>query len=110
MSLAELDELNSLVQGATGPESVFSALRGQPSAKADVQADALEKEYVHLTKLASPERYIGDPTAQGTARHLLARLYELHQQALDVLGIYDSVDSDDSRRAISTISTQSPPA
>lgn len=112
MSVAELEELNSLVQGATGPESVFPALRSRHSAKGDQQADALEKEYVRLTKLASPELYAGDPNAQSTARRILARLYELHQQALDALGIYESVDSGDSQRAItsSTTSTQSPPA
>jgi hypothetical protein len=117
MSLAELEELHSLVQDATGPEAVFTVLRSgrvaHPNAavRDDGRAadgDALEKEYVRLTQLASPDRYAGDPMAQGIARRVLARLYELHQQALDKLGIFDSMDSDDSRRAVSTTSTRSP--
>ena len=125
MSLAELEELQSLVTSATGPEAVFPALR-EPSLREEPEApasgnvdaavtprtqavnDAVEREYVRLSQLASPERYAGDPIAQDTARHILARLYELHQQALDMLGIFESMDSDDSRRAISTTSTRSP--
>jgi hypothetical protein len=116
MSLAELEELHSLVQGASGPESVFSALRSGRTAKPEAipaerpsaaVSEALEREYVRLSQIASPERYVGDPNAQATARRILARLYELHQQALDMLGIYDSVDSDDSRRALSVSSTTS---
>jgi hypothetical protein len=115
MSLAELEKLHSLLQDARSPEAVFPALRDERAVEPKegekpnpAVSAALERQYVQLSQIASPERYVGDPIAQDTARHVLARLYDLHQQALDMLGIFDSMASDDSRLAISTISTRSP--
>jgi len=99
MSLAELSNLHLLVTRANRPEDVFSSLRDMDSREAI--GDALEQEYVRLTQIATPKRYAGDPDAQSTARRILARLYELHQQALDAIGVFESVPSDDSSGPVS---------
>ncbi len=77
MSLAELSQLQILVSNATTPRDVF----GDSVARFEV----LEPEYLRLTRIANPERFRGDASAQGAARWILTRLYDLHQEALNAL-------------------------
>lgn len=85
MSLDELLELHARVTQASSPEEVFRSLLHEPSSDPARRIDALEQEYVRLTQLANPERHVGNPHAQNTARRILTHLYEQHQNALSVI-------------------------
>lgn len=85
MSLDELLELHALVTQASRPEEIFRSLVSEPSSDPVRRIEALEQEYVRLTKLANPERHVGNPHAQNTARKILTHLYEHHQNALTVI-------------------------
>lgn len=82
MSLDELLELHARVTQASSPEEIFRSLLLEPSSDPARRIDALEQEYVRLTQLANPERHVGNPHAQNTARRILTHLYEQHQSAL----------------------------
>ena len=45
----------------------------------------LEEEYVVLVRRLRPERFAGNSLAQNSARHLLSKLYDWHQRAVQEL-------------------------
>lgn len=96
MSLTELSKLHMRISMARGPEELFSTLaalrhRHQDAQGLEDEADptfALEEEYLAFSRIADPDRYVGDPHAQSTARAILTRLYDFHRQALSIVDAY----------------------
>jgi len=80
----DLAEIKSLLAGARSTQDVFPAM-----ALTEVSVDEclvlLEEEYVVLVRRLRPERFAGNSLAQNSARHLLSKLYDWHQRAVQEL-------------------------
>lgn len=80
----DLAEIQSLLSAARGTQDVFPSM-----ALRDVDIDEkqvlLEEEYVVLVRRLRPERFGGNSLAQNSARHLLSKIYDWHQRAVQEL-------------------------
>ena len=80
----DLAEIKSLLAGARSTQDVFPAM-ALTEVSVDERLVLLEEEYVVLVRRLRPERFAGNSLAQNSARHLLSKLYDWHQRAVQEL-------------------------
>ena len=80
----DLAEVQSLVAGARSTQDIFPAMALR-EVSVDERLVMLEEEYVVLVRRLRPERFAGNSLAQNSARHLLSKLYDWHQRAVQEL-------------------------
>lgn len=80
----DLAEISSLLSSANATPEVFPCM-ALTGISIDEQLVLLEEEYVVLVRRLRPERFAGNSLAQNSARHLLSKVYDWHQRAVQEL-------------------------